>query len=154
MKIEAGSPEQYIENLPEGRKEVMTRLRQIIIDNLPEGFGEIISYGMIGYVVPHSIYPTGYHADPKLPLPLLNIASQKNHIAVYHMGIYYDRQLLKWFCSEYLVRTGKNPDIGKSCIRFKKTDEIPFDLIAELVGKISPERWVELYESEIKKPGR
>ena len=145
------SVESYIEQLPEDRKEVFEKLRQTILENLPKGFSEVISYGMIGYVVPHSIYPDGYHCDPKLPLSFLNIASQKNFISLYHMGIYADPTLLEWFTTEYPKYSKRKLDMGKSCIRFKKLDEIPFDLIGELVQKMTVEQWIQLYESNFKK---
>lgn len=141
----------YIEQLPEDRKEVFEKLRQTILENLPKGFAEVISYGMIGYVVPHSIFPHGYHCNPKLPLPFINIASQKNFIAFYHMGIYADPTLLEWFTAEYPKHSKRKLDMGKSCIRFKKLDEIPFALIAELVAKITVKDWIKLYESKLKK---
>lgn len=150
MKIEANSPEEYIDQLPDDRKQAMTKLRQTILDNLPKGFEETMSYGMIGYVVPHSIYPDGYHCNPKLPLPFINIASQKNFIALYHSGIYADNKLLEWFKNEYLKHCKSKLDMGKSCIRFKKVEQIPFDLIAQLTKKMSCEKWIEIYESNIK----
>ncbi len=150
MKIEANSPQQYLELIPEDRKQAMNKLRQTILDNLPRGFHEEMSYGMIGYVVPHSIYPAGYHCDPKLPLPFMNIASQKNFIAFYHMGIYANKDILEWFTNEYPKHSKQKLDMGKSCIRFKKPDQIPFELIGELVQKITVNDWIELYESNIK----
>ena len=150
MKIEANSPEQYIKQLPDDRKGAIIKLRQIILENLPAGFKEEMSYGMIGYVVPKRLYPAGYHCDPKLPLPFLNIASQKNFIALYHMGIYSDKNLFDWFTGEYPKYSNSKPDMGKSCIRFKKSSEIPFKLIAELVRRIPPEKWIEIYESNFK----
>ena len=149
MKYEATSPEDYISQLPEERKEVLSKLRNIIKKNLPKGFQETISYGMIGYVVPHSKYPGGYHCDPKLPLPFMNIASQKNFVAVYHSGIYADEKLLNWFTSEYPKHAKRKLDMGKSCIRFKKMDDIPYDLIAELSAKISPDEWIDIYETNL-----
>ena len=119
MKIEAASPEECIEQLPEERKKAISKLRKVILDNIPEGFTETMSYGMIGYVVPHSLYPEGYHCDPKLPLPFMNIASQKNFIAVYHMGIYANKEILDWFVAEYPKHYRTKLDMGKSCIRFK-----------------------------------
>jgi len=107
------STEQYLDQLPDDRKLAMTNLRETILNNLPEGFVETISYGMIGYVVPHSLYPDGYHADPKMPLPFINIASQKSHIAVYHMGIYADGDLLAWFLGEYPKHSKKNQTWGR-----------------------------------------
>lgn len=150
MKIKANSPEEYIQNLPEDRIEAMSQLRSVIKNNLPKGFVETISYGMIGYVVPHSMYPEGYHCDPSLPLPFMNLASQKNYIAIYHSGIYANAELYEWFIKEFQNRTGKKPDMGKSCIRIKNMNHIPFDLIGELVQKISPQQWIAIYESLVK----
>ena len=146
MQSTALTPQDYFDSLPEERKESMNHLRKVILDNLPEGFSEEMSYGMIGYVVPHSIYPAGYHCDPKLPLPFINIASQKNFIALYHMGLYLNKEIMEWFISEYPKYSKSKPDMGKSCIRFKKTDQIPFQLIAELVRKMSVNDWIETYE--------
>ncbi|PTX42436.1 uncharacterized protein DUF1801 [Christiangramia gaetbulicola] len=151
MKIEADSPQEYIDNVPEERKDVMSRLRAVIKENLPDGFQETMSYGMIGYVVPQSIYPEGYHCDTSLPLPFMNLASQKNYIALYHSGIYADKDLSDWFTEEYKKRVGKKPDMGKSCIRFKKMDDIPYELIGELSGKITPKEWITIYEKNVKK---
>lgn len=141
----------YMEALPEERKEPMNRLRQIILDNLPKGFEETINYKMLGYVVPHSLYPAGYHCDTRLPLPFMNLASQKNFIAVYHMGIYTDPELMEWFTAEYPKHVSTKLDMGKSCIRFKNVKKIPYDLIQELVTKMTVERWIELYEANIKR---
>ena len=129
-------------------------LRNVILENLPAGYEETIVYNMIGYVVPHSLYPGGYHVNPEIPLPFINIASQKRFIAVYHMGIYADKSLLDWFKSEYPKYSKVKLDMGKSCIRFKKTDQIPFNLIAELVKKITPEAWIKTYESGLANPGK
>ena len=143
--------ENYIEQLPEDRKTAMQELRKIFSENLPEGFQECMSYGMIGYVVPHSIYPAGYHCDVKLPLPFLNLASQKSHIAVYHMGIYADSELLRWFQQEYSKQVKGKLDMGKSCIRFKKPELIPYNLFAELARKMSVQDWISIYEKNYKK---
>ena len=151
MQIAANSPDEYLELIPDDRKRAMNRLRQTILDNLPEGFEETISYGMIGYVVPHSVYPSGYHCDPKLPLPFMAIASQKHFVAFYHMAIYADKSLYDWFTLEFSKHSKLKIDIGKSCTRFKKPDEIPFDLIGQLVQKMSVEKWIEMYETVIKK---
>lgn len=145
------TPQEYIDQLPEERKEAIEHLRKVILENLPEGFEETISYGMIGYVVPHSIYPGGYHVDPKLPLPFMNLASQKSHIAVYHSGVYSDEQLSNWFQEEYSKRVKTKLNMGKSCIRFKKPAHIPYDLIGELAGKITVQEWIEMYEDNIKR---
>ncbi len=146
MRISANSPEDYIDQLPDNRKTVITKLREVINANIPEGFEETINYGMIGWVIPHSDYPEGYHADPKQPLPFINIASQKNHVAVYHSGVYADSKLLNWFKEEYGKHVSGKPDMGKSCIRFKKMDKIPYELIGKLAGKMSARSWIELYE--------
>ena len=151
MTIPANSPDEYVSKVPEERKEYFAQLRQVILDNLPDGFSEEMSYGMIGYVVPHSLYPDGYHCDPKLPLPFMSIASQKNFVALYHMGIYADPELYNWFTSEYPKYSKRKLDMGKSCIRFKKVEEIPFKLIGELVTKMSTQDWINLYEKNYKK---
>ena len=151
MQIKADTPEQYIDQLPVDRKQIISKLRKTILDNLPKGFVETISYGMLGYVIPHAIYPGGYHCDPKLPLPFINIASQKNYVALYHMGIYADKKLLDWFVSEYPKHCKTKLDMGKGCIRFKKPELIPYDLIAQLTSKISSEEWIKIYETNIKR---
>ena len=151
MQYNATSPKNYIEQLPPERQEPMRQLRKTILDNLPEGFEETISYGMIGYVVPHSLYPAGYHCDTKLPLPFMNIASQKNFIAFYHMGIYANPDLLAWFQAEFPKHVKTKLDMGKSCIRFKKPEQIPFALLGELVTKMTPEDWIDLYEENYRR---
>ena len=139
--------EAYLNSLPEERKLPMMKLRDIILKSIPKGFQEEMSYGMIGYVVPHSLYPKGYHCTPELPLPFLNIASQKNFIAIYHMGIYAKPELLNWFTTEYGQRVKGKLDMGKSCMRFKKPENIPFDLIGELASKMTTKDWIDTYEN-------
>lgn len=151
MQSQAKKPELYLAELSEDRKKAVEKLRTTILENLPKGFEEEMSYGMIGYVVPHTIYPKGYHCDPKIPLPFISIASQKNFVALYHMGIYGNQNLLNWFVSEYPKHCKSKIDMGKSCIRFKKVDDIPYDLIAELVGKVSVQDWISNYESFLNK---
>lgn len=151
MQIAANSPDEYVEQIPDDRKPAITRLRETILANLPKGFKETMSYGMIGYVVPHSVYPPGYHCDPKLPLPFMAVASQKNFVAFYHMAIYADKTLYDWFVAEYSNRSKSKLDMGKSCIRFKKPGDIPFELIGELSRKISAEKWIEMYEETFKR---
>ena len=151
MQSKAKTPEAYISELPEERKPPISKLRETILKNLPEGFEEEMSYGMIGYVVPHSLYPAGYHVNPDLPLPFINIASQKNFIALYHMGIYSDKDLLNWFVSEYPKHVKTKLDMGKSCIRFKNTNNIPYKLIGQLISKMSAEQWINKYEQAWKK---
>ncbi|MFC2089857.1 DUF1801 domain-containing protein [Bacteroidota bacterium] len=151
MQYDAATPEEYIEKLPEERKEVFSRLRETINENLPEGFEEVMSYGMIGYVVPHTSYPAGYHVDPKTPLPFINIASQKNFIALYHMGIYANAELLNWFEKEYPKHSTTKLDMGKSCIRLKNIKNLPYALIGELVSKMTVDEWIQVYEESITK---
>ena len=151
MQSKATSVEQYISELPDDRRPAITQLREVIKNNLPAGFREEMSYGMIGYVVPHEIYPRGYHVNPDLPLPFMNLASQKNYIALYHSGIYANPSLLEWFKTEYGKRVAGKLDMGKSCIRFKKMQIIPFELIGELCKRMSVEEWINTYESVIKR---
>ncbi|TYP99629.1 uncharacterized protein DUF1801 [Tenacibaculum adriaticum] len=151
MQYEATSPEDYINQLSEERKAPIEKLRKTIKDNLPKGFEEGIGYGMLAYFVPHSLYPDGYHCTPELPLPFINIASQKNFIALYHSGLYAKPELHDWFVNEYPKHCKYKLDKGKSCVRFKKFDDIPYSLIAELTTKIPVEEWITIYETNIKK---
>ena len=151
MISKATTPEQYIKELPADRKDAIIKLRDTIVNNIPKGFKETMSYGMLGYVVPHSLYPAGYHCDPALPLPFVNIASQKNFIALYHMGIYSDQTLLKWFTAEYPKHSTAKLDMGKNCIRFKKPEQIPYKLIGELIKKVSVKDWIATYEKNVKR---
>lgn len=151
MTYEAITPEEYVAQIPEERKPIISKLRKIIKDNLPKGFEEELNYKMLGYYVPHSIYPEGYHCDPKLPLPFMNLASQKNSINLYHSGVYAKKELYDWFVAEYPKHSKRKLDMGKSCIRFKKMDDIPYDLIAELCTKLTVNEWINIYESAIKK---
>ena len=142
---------EYINNQPEVRKEALLKLQKCILSNLPEGFEETIGYNMPSYVVPHSLYPKGYHCDTKLPLPFMSFASQKNSINFYHMGIYADTELYNWFVSEYPKYSKLKLDMGKSCIRFKKIEQIPFELLGELVQKMTVDQWINLYEQNFLK---
>lgn len=146
MQSKAATVKEYLDSLPEERKAPMKKLASVIKKNLPKGFKETMSYGMIGYVVPHTLYPPGYHCTPELPLPFLNIASQKNFIAVYHMGLYSDKSMLSWFTEQHAKFSSKKLDMGKSCIRYKKPEDIPYDLIGELASKMTPQQWIEKYE--------
>lgn len=151
MQIKAANPAEYIDQLSDERQPVMEKLRQTILENLPDGFEEQMSYGMIGFVVPHSVYPDGYHCDPKLPLPFMSIASQKNFVAVYHMGIYANPELMDWFVTEYPKHCKRKLDMGKSCIRFKKMEEVPYQLIGELSGKMTAQEWINIYDKNVKR---
>ena len=146
MTSKASTPDQYVAALPADRQEAISKLRSVILKNLPKGFKEVMGYGMIGYVVPLELYPAGYHCTPGQPLPFANIASQKNFIALYHMGIYGSPELLKWFTDEYPKHCKRKLDMGKSCIRFKHMDDIPYALIGELVSKMTPQDWISCYE--------
>ena len=151
MISSAQTPKEYMSQLPEERKSPMEKLRKTVLANLPAGFIEEMSYGMLGYVVPHSTFPRGYHCDPKLPLPFMSIASQKKFIALYHMGIYAKKELLDWFVSEYPKHCKFKLDMGKSCIRFKKIEDIPYELIAQLCQKMTVEEWIRIYSSTIER---
>lgn len=151
MQYQANTPNEYVAQIPADRVAVFENLRQQIIHNLPKGFQETIQYGMLGYVVPHSIYPSGYHCNPKEMLPFAGLASQKNSINFYHMGIYADNDLKDWFVNKYNQVCKTKLDMGKSCIRFKKFNDIPLELIGELMTKMTVEQWITLYEGNIKK---
>ncbi len=147
MKYDVTTVAEYLEAVPEDRKAAFMKLRDVILENLPAGFEETLQYGMPAYVVPHSLYPAGYHCNPEDALPFVNIASQKNFVALYHMGIYSDPDLLDWFKAEYPRHCKTKLDMGKSCIRFKNVKNIPFDLIGELVQKMTPRDWIEIYDA-------
>lgn len=151
MTSAATSVQEYIASLPEDRRKAVGQLRDTIVNNIPEGFSEGMGYGMVGYAVPHSRYPAGYHCDPKQPLPFASIASQKNFISFYHMGLMAMPTLLQWFQDEYPKHSKTKLDMGKSCIRFKKPDQIPFALIGELMQKVTPDQWIAVYESQFRK---
>ena len=151
MHYQATTIKEYISQLPEERKDPVTKIKEILAKNLPKGFEEGILYKMPAFFVPHSLYPDGYHCNPKEPLPFVNVASQKNFVALYHMGLYAKKGLYDWFVAEYPKHYKSKLDMGKSCIRFKKMDDIPYDLIRELASKMIPKEWIEIYESAIKK---
>lgn len=151
MQSTALTPLEYFESLPEDRKAAMFKLYEVINLNLPKGFKEGMAYGMMGWSVPHSLYPAGYHCDPKQPLPFIGIASQKNNISFYHMGLYADKELYDWFVAEYPKHVKTKLDMGKSCVRFKKMETIPYELIGQLATKMTPQDWIALYEANLKK---
>ena len=150
MQSKAATVDQYLSEVPPERQEAINKLRSVILKNLPKVFKEVMSYGMIGYCVPHSIYPAGYHCNPKDPLPFAMLASQKNSINFYHMGIYIEPKLLKWFTDEYAKTALGKLDMGKSCMRFKKADNIPYKLIGDLMTKLTVEKWIEMFEKKLK----
>lgn len=147
MQIVVETPDQYFEQVPEHQKAAMIQLREVIKAHIPEGFEEAVGSGMVGYVVPYSLYPAGYHCKPRQPLPFVGIAAQKHFIALYHMGIYSDENLLSWFLEAYPKATSAKLDMGKSCIRFKNPESIPFELIGALMKKITVDDWIKTYES-------
>lgn len=151
MKYSAATPEEYISQVPIERQDTLKKLRATISEHLPSGFEEGIQYNMIGYYVPHDLYPGGYHCNPKEPLPFMSFASQKNSINLYHSGIYAVPELNQWFVKEYPKHCKTKLDMGKSCIRFKKLDDIPFKLIGELCTKLTPQQWIDIYETNLKR---
>ena len=151
MQSKAATPDEYVIQIADDKREAVSLLRKTILENLPKGYVEEMSYGMIGYVVPFSIYPKGYHTKDKLPLPFLALAAQKNFIALYHMGIYANQSLLKWFTEEFPKHSKLKLDMGKGCIRFKNVSQIPYTLIGELVKKMDVNEWINLYESYYRK---
>jgi uncharacterized protein YdhG (YjbR/CyaY superfamily) len=151
MKSELKSVEEYLATLPEDRSKALQELRKLAKKYLGKEIKEEMSYGMIGWVVPHSVFPAGYHCNPKLPLPFVSVASQKAGISLYHMGLYADKQLMDWFVKEFPKRSAAKLDMAKSCIRFKKPNEIPYDLIGELFKKMSAKQWIEIYTREFQK---
>ena len=151
MKAIGKTVKEILTSLPTDRTEPFNKLHDVIVKNLPKGFEAAISYGGLGYVVPHTLYPSGYHCKPSEPLPFAGIASQKHSINFYHMGIYSDPKLLKWFQTEYPKNSKRKLDMGKSCVRFKKLDEIPYKLIGELMKKMSVKEWINIYETTIKR---
>lgn len=143
--MQSKAVDEYIQSLPDDRKQIISDMRKVILKNLPKGFEETMQYGMISYVVPHKIYPSGYHCNPKDALPFIGLASQKNHIALYHMAV-YQGALHDWFLGAWKKATDKKIDMGKSCIRFKKAGDVPLKLIGELSAKVTPEEWIDIYE--------
>ena len=147
----AKSIEEYIKSLPDDRIEVVHKLINVIEDNIPFGYVKIMNYNMPSFVIPHSIYPAGYHVTPDLPLPFIGVASQKNHIGFYHMGLYADSKLLDWFIAEYSKLCKSKLNMGKSCIRFKKMEDIPYGLVGELSKKMTIQDWISIYEKNLKR---
>ncbi|OUU02288.1 MAG: hypothetical protein CBB99_00200 [Bacteroidetes bacterium TMED39] len=150
MSVKILTVEDYLEKLPNERKEVLHKIRQILLSNLPNGFQEEMNYGLPSFVVPKKLYPPGYHVNPKISLPFISLASQKNHIGFYHLGLYANPSLLQWFTRAYSNTVKHKLDMGKSCIRFKKMDTIPYVLLRELAQKMTPEEWISIYEKHLK----
>ena len=144
--------EDYLASLPPDRREAIQAVREVILKNLDDDYSEGIQYGMIGYFVPHSIYPPGYHCDPKQPLPFAGLASQKNHMAIYLMCVYGNATLDNWLRDEW-AKTGKKLDMGKSCIRFKKLADLPLELIGRAIARVPAKKFIADFESQIAKRG-
>lgn len=149
MESKLTTPEEYIANLPDDRKKAVSDIRKAINKNIPKGFKECIAYGMIGWVVPHSLFPAGYHCDPTKPLMLMSLGSTKGHISLHHLGLYSSEHLLEWFHTAWTKATPKKLDMGKGCVRFKKPEDIPIALIGELASKLTPQQWIEAYEKAL-----
>lgn len=145
MQSKATTVAQYLKELPDDRREAISAVRDVILKNLPKGFEEGMQYGMIGYFVPHALYPNGYHCNPKEPLPFANLASQKNHMALYTMTVYGNPDIEKWFTDAW-TKGGRKLDMGKSCIRFKKIEDVPLDVVAQLFKKVSVKQYIQMYE--------
>ena len=150
MKSDAATVEEYIQSLPEDRRAAISAVRKVILANLPKGYQECVSYGMIGYVVPHSLYPAGYHCDPKLPLPYANLASQKNHMALYLMCCYGDQATDQWFRKAWAA-AGKKLDMGKSCVRFRKLEDVSLEVIGQVIARVPVEKYIARIEQVLSK---
>jgi len=149
MQSKAQTVSKYLAELPAERRQAIGEIRKTILKHLPAGYAEGMQYGMIGYFVPHSVYPAGYHCDPKQPLPYAALASQMNYISIYLMCIYGDPEHQKWF-REAWAKTGKKLNMGKSCVRIRKLDELPLDVIGQAIKRVPVKRFIEFYESAIK----
>ena len=150
MKSTAKSPDDYLAALPSERREVLERIRAVIVKNLDEDYEEGMQYGMIGYYVPHRIYPAGYHCDPKEPLPFASLASQKNHMAIYLMCIHGSEEHSKWFREAWLA-TGRKLDMGKSCVRFKRIEDVALDVLGEAIRRVPVQAFITHYEAALKR---
>lgn len=148
MHDRAESVDQYIADLPAQRRETVQAVRAVILENLPKGYEEGMQNGMIGYFVPHSVYPAGYHCDSSQPVPFASLASQKNHLALYLMCVYTDPELQAWFRQAWQA-TGKKLDMGSSCVRFKKVEDVPLDVIGETIRRVPVKKFIEQYEAAL-----
>ena len=146
MTSKAASVEEYLAQIPEERRSELNKVREVILKNLPEGYAECVQYGMLGYVVPHSIYPAGYHCDPKQALQYAALGNQKNYMSLYLMSVYGDMATREWFEKAY-AESGKKLDMGKACVRFKKADDLPLDVIGQLIARVPVEKYVASVEA-------
>ncbi len=148
MQSKATTVKEYLDSLPEDRRKALNKVRKVIKQNLPKGYKEGMQYGMIGYFVPHSIYPYGYHCNPKEPLPFAALASQKNHMAMYLSCVYGHEGTQDAFRKAW-EKTGKKLDMGKSCVRFKKVEDLALDVIGDTIAKVPVDEYIEFYETAI-----
>lgn len=152
MTSNAKTVDEYLALLPDDRRDALEAVREVILANLPEGYEETMCYGMIGYVVPHSLFPAGYHCDPKQPLSYAGLASQKNHMSLYLMTVYGDAPTAEWFKSAFTA-AGKKLDMGKSCVRFKKVSDLPLDVIGQAIARVPAQAYIEQYEQLLRERG-
>ena len=157
MHSQAPTVEAYLQSLPDDRRAAIGAVRKVILENLDASYEEGIQYGMIGYYVPHRVYPKGYRADPRQPLPFAALASQKNYMSLYLMSVYCGcdggspaSEHARWF-REAWTRTGKKLDMGKACIRFKKLEDLPLDLIAEAVRRVPAATYIKFCEAPLER---
>lgn len=143
--------QQLLQQVPEDRHDAMNTLRKLFSTQLPKGFEELIKATSLDFVVPHSLYPNGYHCNPKQPLPFISIVSQKNVLTIHHLGFYASPELTEWFVTEYSKKYTPKLDMGKGCLKFKKMEEIPYDLLKSLCKKLTVKEWVDLYEKAFRK---
>lgn len=148
VQSKATNVKDYLAELPEDRRAAIQAVRDVILKNLDTDFEEGITYGMIGYYVPHSLYPPGYHCDPRQPLPFANLASQKNHMALYLMCVYGDQDQRKRFEADW-KKAGKKLDMGKSCVRFKKLDDLALGVIGETIRRVTARKFIEICEQAL-----
>lgn len=145
MPSKAKTVEEYLAELSPDRREAINAVRKVILDNLPAGFEETMQYGMISYVVPFKLFPAGYHCDPSQPLCFAGLASQKNHMSLYLMTVYGHKETKNWFVKAYKA-TGKKLDMGKSCVRFKKHEDLPLEVIGQAIARVPVDKYIKAYQ--------
>ena len=149
MQSKARTVEEYLASLPEDRRKAITAVREVILRNLDKDYEEGMTYGMIGYYVPHRIYPAGYHVDPKQPLTFACLGSQKNYMSLYLMSVYGGGDHTDWFRKEW-GKTGKKLDMGKSCIRFKRAEDLALDVVGEAIRRVPARAYIQHVEAALK----
>lgn len=146
MRTKATTVTEYVRELPPDRRELLQAVREVILANLPKGYEECMQCGMIGYVVPHSLYPAGYPCDPKLPLPYAALASQRQHVSLHLMTVYGDAATAQWF-RQAVKAAGKRLDMGKCCVRFKRLADVPLDVIGQVIARVPPDKYIARFEA-------